>query len=195
MFPFFEQHLKSAADTKLPKAYVFETGTNVWRQVRELAAAERQRQDAVFPRNGALVFDPPTETQETFDEYVSDPAHPVPFVGYTTQNVPQEYMVSDQRFAAKRPMLVYQTPPLDEDITVVGPVSPALQVSTTGTLAISDATMSEVGEHAELTLYFSSNSPSFTRSNTALMALVQASPTASTPATKRRTKTASAPTN
>jgi len=42
------------------------------------------------------------------------------------------------------------------------------------TLSISDATMSEVGEHAELTLYFSSNSPSFTRSNTALMALVQA---------------------
>jgi DNA-binding MurR/RpiR family transcriptional regulator len=42
------------------------------------------------------------------------------------------------------------------------------------TLAISDATMSEVGEHAELQLYFSSNSPSFTRSNTALMALVQA---------------------
>jgi DNA-binding MurR/RpiR family transcriptional regulator len=42
------------------------------------------------------------------------------------------------------------------------------------TLAISDASMSEVGEHAELTLYFSSNSPSFTRSNTALMSLVQA---------------------
>jgi DNA-binding MurR/RpiR family transcriptional regulator len=42
------------------------------------------------------------------------------------------------------------------------------------TLAISDATMSEVGEHAEMTLYFSSNSPSFSRSNTALMALVQA---------------------
>ena len=42
------------------------------------------------------------------------------------------------------------------------------------TLAISDASMSEVGEHAERTLYFSSNSPSFTRSNTALMALVQA---------------------
>jgi DNA-binding MurR/RpiR family transcriptional regulator len=42
------------------------------------------------------------------------------------------------------------------------------------TLAISDATMSEVGEHAELTLYYSSNSPSFARSNTGLMALVQA---------------------
>jgi DNA-binding MurR/RpiR family transcriptional regulator len=42
------------------------------------------------------------------------------------------------------------------------------------TLAISDASMSEVGENAERTLYFSSNSPSFARSNTALMALVQA---------------------
>jgi len=42
------------------------------------------------------------------------------------------------------------------------------------TLAISDASLSEVGEHAGQTLYYSSNSPSFTRSNTALMALVQA---------------------
>ena len=42
------------------------------------------------------------------------------------------------------------------------------------TLAISDASLSEVGEHAGQTLYFSSNSPSFARSNTALMALVQA---------------------
>ena len=42
------------------------------------------------------------------------------------------------------------------------------------TLSISDATMSEVGEHAELTLYYSSNSPSFTRSNAALLGVIQA---------------------
>ena len=42
------------------------------------------------------------------------------------------------------------------------------------TLSISDATLSEVGEHAELTLYYSSNSPSFTRSNAALLGVVQA---------------------
>jgi DNA-binding MurR/RpiR family transcriptional regulator len=42
------------------------------------------------------------------------------------------------------------------------------------TLAISDATLSELSEHAELTLYYSSNSPSYTRSNSALLALVQA---------------------
>jgi DNA-binding MurR/RpiR family transcriptional regulator len=42
------------------------------------------------------------------------------------------------------------------------------------TLAISDATLSDVGEHAELALYYSSNSPSYTRSNSALLSLVQA---------------------
>jgi DNA-binding MurR/RpiR family transcriptional regulator len=42
------------------------------------------------------------------------------------------------------------------------------------TLSISDATLSEVGEHAELTLYYSSNGPSFTRSNAALLGIVQA---------------------
>jgi putative CocE/NonD family hydrolase len=134
VLPFFEQHLRSAADAKLPKAYVFETGTNIWRQYPSWPPPNAGDKTLYFRANGALSFDPPADTQETFDEYVSDPAHPVPFVGYTTQNVPQEYMVSDQRFAAKRPdVLVYQTPPLDEDVTIVGPVSPALQVSTTGT--------------------------------------------------------------
>jgi len=134
VLPFFEQHLRSAADAKLPKAYVFETGTNIWRQYPSWPPPNVDARMLYLGANGALSFDPPTDTQETFDEYVSDPAHPVPFVGYTTQNVPQEYMVSDQRFASKRPdVLVYQTPPLDEDITIVGPVSPALQVSTTGT--------------------------------------------------------------
>ncbi len=42
------------------------------------------------------------------------------------------------------------------------------------TIAVTDATLSEVGEHADLTLYYSSNSPSFTRSNAALLAIVQA---------------------
>ena len=42
------------------------------------------------------------------------------------------------------------------------------------TLAISDATLSDIAEHAELALYYSSNSPSYTRSNSALLALVQA---------------------
>jgi len=48
--------------------------------------------------------------------------------------VPQEYMVGDQRFASTRPdVLVYQTDPLEQDVTISGPVSPRLFVSTTGT--------------------------------------------------------------
>ena len=42
------------------------------------------------------------------------------------------------------------------------------------TLSITDATLSEVGEHSDLTLYYSSNSPSFIQSNTSLLAIVQA---------------------
>jgi DNA-binding MurR/RpiR family transcriptional regulator len=42
------------------------------------------------------------------------------------------------------------------------------------TLSITDATLSDVAEHSELTLYYSSNGPSYIRSNAALMGLVQA---------------------
>ena len=134
LFPFFEQYLKGAADAKLPKAYVFETGTNVWRRYSAWPPKGAAYKTLYLHANGGLSFDPPGAEAATYDEYVSDPAKPVPFVNYTAQNVPQEYMVSDQRFASSRPdVLVYQTPVLQEDITVAGPISPKLFVSTTGT--------------------------------------------------------------
>ena len=132
LFPFFEQHLKGATDAKLPKAYVFETGTNVWRRYSAWPPKNAEPKTLYFRANGGLAFEPPAEGS-SFDEYVSDPAKPVPFVSYTAQNVPQEYMVSDQRFAASRPdVLVYATPVLQEDVTIAGPISPRLFVSTTG---------------------------------------------------------------
>ena len=46
----------------------------------------------------------------------------------------REYMIADQRFAARRPdVLVYATEPLDRDVTIRGPVGVSLNVSTTGT--------------------------------------------------------------
>ncbi|MGL1627253.1 CocE/NonD family hydrolase C-terminal non-catalytic domain-containing protein, partial [Vibrio parahaemolyticus] len=64
----------------------------------------------------------------------SDPAKPVPFIGYTAQSVPQEYMVGDQRFAATRPdVLTYRSDVLDEDVTLAGPITARLFASTTGT--------------------------------------------------------------
>ena len=69
-----------------------------------------------------------------FDEYISDPAKPVPFTDAISTQVPQEFVVGDQRFASTRPdVLVYQTDVLEEDVTVLGPLSPRLFVSTSGT--------------------------------------------------------------
>jgi putative CocE/NonD family hydrolase len=45
-----------------------------------------------------------------------------------------EYMTADQRFASSRTdVLVYQTEPLDGDVTVAGPLTASLWISTTGT--------------------------------------------------------------
>ena len=55
--------------------------------------------------------------------------HPVPFVPYVTDTVPQRYMVEDQRFASTRPdVLVYETDPLTEDVTIAGPITPKLKI-------------------------------------------------------------------
>jgi uncharacterized protein len=134
LFPFFEQYLKDGGDAKLPVAYVFETGTNTWREYASWPPKSLGSKTLYLRENGGLAFDPPTAESGAADEYVSDPDKPVPFVGYPATSVPQEYMVADQRFAASRSdVLVYQTDPLEQDITIVGPVSPKLFVSTTGT--------------------------------------------------------------
>jgi hypothetical protein len=134
LFPFFEQYLKGAGNANLPEAYVFETGTNVWRQYSAWPPKNVQAKTLYFHANGELSFDLPSSSSEAFDEYVSDPAKPVPFVAYTAIDVPQEYMLSDQRFADSRTdVLTYQTPVLQEDVTIAGPLSPKLFVSTSGT--------------------------------------------------------------
>jgi putative CocE/NonD family hydrolase len=134
IFPFFEQYLKGSGDSKIPEATVFETGTNVWRQYASWPPQNTQKRTLYFHAGGRLSFEAPSDQDQGFDEYVSDPHKPVPFIGYAATDVPQEYMASDQRFAAKRPdVLVYETEPLDADVTIAGPVAPRLHVSTSGT--------------------------------------------------------------
>ena len=131
-FPFFEYYLKGKG-TGLPKAWVFETGTNVWRKYDAWPPAQARAKTLYLHSGGKLSFDPPSE-KEGQDEYTSDPAHPVPFVNYIVTAVPQRYMTDDQRFASRRPdVLVYQTDPLEEDVTIAGPVSPKLKVASSGT--------------------------------------------------------------
>ena len=131
--PFFRHHLKSAPDPQLPKAYVFQTGKNVWSRFQQWPPPEATPQRLYFQQGGKLAFEPPNETTG-FDEYVSDPNDPVPFFKKPTLGMSQEYMDADQRFLRNRPdVLTYQTEPLTGDVVIAGPISPTLFVSTSGT--------------------------------------------------------------
>ncbi len=69
-----------------------------------------------------------------YDEYVSDPAKPVPYVEHASTDLDESYMHGDQRFAAGWPdVLTYRADPLDENLTVAGPLDVRLQVSSSGT--------------------------------------------------------------
>jgi uncharacterized protein len=132
--PFFRHHLKGGEDPRLPEAWVFETGRNQWHALEAWPPPEARPLELFLAAGGALAREPPPESGEAFDEYVSDPARPVPFIEETAIGMTPEYMVGDQRFASRRPdVLTYQTPPLEEDLTIAGPVTASLHVSTTGT--------------------------------------------------------------
>lgn len=129
--PFFRKALKGCGEEKPVKALVFETGTNLF-----------QRHDAWPPKvtptpvylgpEGTLRRAPP-DGSGGFEEWRSDPARPVPYRNAFTLENDGEYMVEDQRFASRRPDVIsYQTAPLPADVTLTGPVSVDVWLSTTG---------------------------------------------------------------
>jgi uncharacterized protein len=131
--PFFLKHLKSKGETTYPKAWVFQTGTNQWERYESWPPKQAVAKTLYLQTNGKLAFDPGPQSP-TYEEYVSDPAHPVPVIGDIGEGMPGDYMTYDQRFASRRPdVLTYQTEPLDHDITVAGSITSVLQVSTSGT--------------------------------------------------------------
>jgi putative CocE/NonD family hydrolase len=133
--PFFEYFLKGKGNPRLPEAYVFETGKNQWRRQETWPPKAATARTLYLGAGGRLSFEPPREDQgKDYDEYVSDPARPVPFTERIDISTPVEYMVDDQRFASRRPdVLVYQTDALESDVTLAGPAAASLRVSTTGT--------------------------------------------------------------
>ncbi|MFL5338635.1 MAG: CocE/NonD family hydrolase, partial [Gemmataceae bacterium] len=132
--PFFEFFLKGKGDGRFPEAYVFETGTNVWRQYDAWPPRTAKPKSLYLRAGGRLAFDGPGEGPSLFDEYVSDPAKPVPYIDQIGIGMLQEYKTADQRFAACRPdVLTYQTGVLAEDLTVLGQIKVDFHVSTSGT--------------------------------------------------------------
>ncbi len=146
-FPFFEHHLKDEGTWDATEAHVFLTGTNEWRAYDSWPPVEVTPVSLYLGPDGTLGFEPPTRAADSAagsagdavanahaDSYVSDPANPVPFSAEERTTLGHLWKVEDQRFASERPdVLVYQSEPLEEDLTIAGPVGAEIFVSTTGT--------------------------------------------------------------
>ncbi len=150
-FPFFLYHLKNRGDGKFLQAWLFQTGMNQWMKLDQWPPKQAQRKTMYLAAQGKLSTAP--AAAQVFDEYVADPTRPVPSFNAITVAVPNDYMVSDQRYAATRPdVLVYKTEPLDHDVTVTGPISIDLKVATTGTDSDFDVKLIDVypGDYPDL---------------------------------------------
>lgn len=134
LFPFFQCHLKDKGDWKPSEVTVFETGANRWRQFSHWPPRDVEYRNIYIRSGHELSFEPPQESgEDAFDSYISDPESPIP---HTPPNARANNvsMVADQRYVSSRSDAVaYQTKPLEEDITVAGPILANLQVSTSGT--------------------------------------------------------------
>ena len=152
--PFFNHFLKDLGDiSQIKEVNVFDTGANQWGDLPNWSPTVSRDTPIYLMSDGRLAFGngateqrpftsklPPAGAgprQPWYDEYVSDPWNPVPFTekrNSDTIRYPRDFMTEDQRFAATRPdVLVYQTDPLTEDITVAGSIKPELFVSSSGT--------------------------------------------------------------
>jgi putative CocE/NonD family hydrolase len=138
---FFVHHLKGGADPGIPGALVFETGANRWRRFPAWPPPSAQTQTLHFGPARSLSLSaapaaapaPAAGNDPGYDEYESDPAHPVPCAADVASGCPRRVVAADQRFASARPdVLTYSTAPLDRDVTLAGPIEASLWVSTNG---------------------------------------------------------------
>jgi len=132
--PFFNYYLKNKGSIdQIKEATIFISGANEWKSFQTWPANNMKMEAYALGKNGSF-SKANTKTATSFDEYISDPAKPVPYVPEIHPGRTQEYMLDDQRFAARRTdVLVYQTEVLNEDITLAGPIVADLMASTSGT--------------------------------------------------------------
>jgi hypothetical protein len=138
--PFFAYYLKDRGPLRLPEALVFEGGSNRWRSFDAWPPRSVTPRNLYFREGGQLSFEPPPATAEAYDQYVSDPAYPVPYrprpvhVTYSRGSDWGTWQTMDQRFVEGRPdVLVWQTAPLTNEVIIAGDLAARLFASTTGT--------------------------------------------------------------
>ena len=145
--PFLDQYLKDGA----PKADVapvmaFETGSNEWRRLPAWPAGCSSgcsiKPTPLYLSSGLkLSFDAPKTAENSYDEYISNPAKPVPFrsrpvlpVGYDSVHTWSQWLVDDQREASGRPdVLAFVSDVLREPVKISGQPVVNLVASTSGT--------------------------------------------------------------
>lgn len=130
---FFNFYLKDKGSFTAAEATVFETGTNLWKSY-DVWPPKNATPVAFYFTTGNKLSLQQSSTQNSFEEYISDPAKPVPYTNGTYGRRNNEYMAEDQRFAAARPdVVVFETDELTEDLTLTGRIAADLFVSTSGT--------------------------------------------------------------
>lgn len=131
--PFFEHYLKGGPKPEIAEATMFDVGADVWRESPSWPPAYAVSASLNPQKGGDLAWGA-VETKAAYDEYLSDPWKPVPASAAISTGMPRQYMIEDQRFVWNRPdVLAYETETLGEDVTLAGPVTASLFVSTTGT--------------------------------------------------------------
>jgi uncharacterized protein len=153
MQPFLDYYLKDGPQPDTPRVLVYETGANRWRRYDNWPRAcaqgcpETSRNLYLLP-GGKLGFEPATPpgkpanaAASNYDEYVSDPAKPVPYrasrptllVDLDPQSTWSDWLVDDQRNAASRPdVLVYTSEVLKAPLRIAGAPFAELYASTSG---------------------------------------------------------------
>ena len=139
--PWFAYWLKDKGEMDQPEAIAFETGRNTWERYAAWPPTDGIRMRKLYTAaSGALTFDAPRDSSDdAFDSYWSDPAHPVP---YRHRPIPPTYsnnsgwttwLVEDQRFVDQRPDVAsWSTAPLADDTIIAGDVVAHVFASTTG---------------------------------------------------------------
>lgn len=144
--PFLDQHLKDGArQADVAPVTAFETGTNMWRRLPAwpagCASGCSVRATPLYLGPGlALGFEPPKAGGAAYEEYVSDPAKPVPFrarpiqpIGYDGGLTWSHWLVDDQREASGRPDVVtFVTDVLKAPVKIAGEPVANLVASTSG---------------------------------------------------------------
>jgi hypothetical protein len=155
--PFFNFYLKlKGTVSDIAEANIFFSGANEWKKFQQWPPQNVEFKNLNIKEDGTLILERTMEDAiakmkaaaekidelgsksdaaknkktEFFSEYISDPAHPVPYTEDVHLGRTREYMTDDQRFASRRTdVLTFSTGILDKDLTLAGPLVADLIVS------------------------------------------------------------------